>query len=387
MKILFICLFPIEANNSAMMRNLALVNGFLTNGCEVDFVTIPPSKNVQVVDESDKLEGINIVRLKGNELYNSVISINKGKNNILKNSTMAFLRKVYHKMSIYDYTFKIAKQIDIGVLNQREYDLIISSSDPKTSHIAAMKLIKQGLKYKKWIQYWGDPMAMDITNRSIYPNIYLRNVEQKLLRGADRIIYVSPCTYEAQKQTFPNLARKMSFVPIPFRERKIYSEVKNDKFLIGYFGAYMKISRNLEPLYNTCDNLHQEFDLIIMGETDCEFAKKDNILVLPRGDVSKYEAKTDLLVCVLNRSGTQIPGKIYHYAATNKPILIILDGVNRETIMNYLEPYNRYIFCNNTEVDIKLTLRRIKEEQIQYTPSEAFDSRVIAKEILEICSR
>ncbi|MFJ7729659.1 hypothetical protein ACIQXV_26605 [Neobacillus sp. NPDC097160] len=384
MKILFICLFPIEANNSAMMRNLALVNGLISNSCQVDFVTIPPSKNVQAVNKSDNFEGINIVRLKGNDLYNAVTSVKGNKNSVLKNLTISVLRKVYHKFSIFHYTLKIAKHIDIGILNSQEYDLVISSSDPKTAHITAINLIKQGLKYKKWIQYWGDPMAMDITNHSIYPNFYLRNIEKSLLKDADHIIYVSPCTYEAQKKAFPDLAKKMTFVPIPFREGKIYPEVKKDRFLIGYFGAYMKISRNIEPLYNTCDSLNQDVELIIMGETDCSFETKENISIFPRGDASEYEAKSDLLVCVLNKSGTQIPGKIYHYAATNKPILIILDGENKETIREYLEPYNRYVFCNNNEDEINWAIKEIKEQTVQYEPCEAFDSKIIARRILKL---
>lgn len=385
MKILFVCLFPIEANSSAMMRNLALLKGLLSNGCVVDFVTIPASNNRQVVTEKENTKGINIIRLEGNNLYNAVTSKENSEKNIFRNLLIPILRKVYHKLSIYDYTYKIAQRIDIGILNQQEYDLVISSSDPKTSHIAAINLMKQGLKYKKWIQYWGDPMAMDITNRSIFPNFYLRHIERKLLKDADHIIYVSPCTYETQKETFPDLSEKMSFVPIPFREPKIYpNKATGDKYLIGYFGAYMKISRNIESLYNTCNNLRQDVDLIIMGESDCEFTPKENISVFPRGDVSDYEAKADLLVCVLNKSGTQIPGKVYHYAATNKPILIILDGENKETIKNYLEPYNRYVFCSNSEEDITRAVREIIDNPTEYKPCKAFDSTIIAREILEL---
>jgi len=383
MKVLFICMFPIEANNSAMMRNRALVDGLLFNNLEVDFVTIPSSKNAQVVNKNENLDGINIIKLEGNNLYNTVTS--SSENNAIKGMAISFLRKVYHKFMIYDYTLKIAKQIHISILTNREYDLIISSSDPKTSHIAALNLMKQGLKYKKWIQYWGDPMALDITNRSIYPNLYLRNTERKLLKNADHIIYVSPLTYEAQKQIFPELASKMSFVPIPYKEQKMYPEIKkSNKLMIGYFGAYMKISRNLEPLYNTCSSLQQDVNLIIMGESDCEFAEKDNIAVFPRGDVSNYEAEAELLVCVLNKSGTQIPGKIYHYAATNKAILIILDGENKETIRNYLEPYNRYMFCDNTEEEINRVINEFIQQPIKYYPCEAFDSKKIAKKILSL---
>lgn len=383
MKILFICLFPIEANNSAMMRNLALINGLISNNCEVDFVTIPASKNV-VVNENENLDGINIIRLKGNDLYNTVTSVRGNKNNNFRNLALSILRKVYHKLTIYDYTLKIAKQIDINILNGKEYDLVISSSDPKTSHIAALNLMKQGLKYNKWIQYWGDPMAMDITNHSIYPSLYLRKIEQSLLRDADKIIYVSPCTYEVQKQTFPHLADKMKFSPIPYREQKIYPVKKNNKLQIGYFGAYMKISRNLEPLYNACDGMQHDVDLILMGETDCQFAEKENISVYPRGVVSNYEAQADILICVLNKSGTQIPGKVYHYAATNKPILIILDGENKETIKKYLEPFNRYIFCNNNKEDIRRALKEFINKPIKFNPCQAFESKNIAQSILEL---
>lgn len=382
MKILFICLFPIEANNSAMMRNIALVNGLITNDCEVDFVTIPARNNIQVINKDEKLEGINIVRLKGNDFYNTITSIRDRKTNGLKNLVMSTLRKIYHKLTVYDYTLKIARQVDINILNNKEYDLVISSSDPKTSHIAANNLIKQGLKYKKWIQYWGDPMALDITNSSIYPRFYLKKIEHNLLKNADSIIYVSPFTYEAQMQLFPDLSERMKFVPIPYKHPKIYRDNKNSKLQIGYFGAYMKISRNLEPLYNLCASMPNELDLILMGETDSPFEEKDNIKILSRGNVEEYEAKVDILVCVLNKKGTQIPGKVYHYAATNKPILIILDGEKKEIIQQYLVPYNRYIFCDNNKEDIESVLRSFMEKEVQYTPCESFDCKIIANKIL-----
>lgn len=383
MKILFICLSPIEANSSAMMRNISLINGLLSNQCEIDFVTIPPTIST-IVNNSEVIEKINVVRLKGNNLYDTVTSLKKGNNNFLKSIVMSTLRKIYHKFTIFDYTSKIAKQININILPRKEYDLIISSSDPKTSHIAAFNLINQGLKYSKWFQYWGDPMALDITNQNIYPSFILRKIEKNILKNADRIIYVSPCTLDAQKRIYPELSDKMNFMPIPYKEEKIYPKVNNSKYLVGYFGAYMKVSRDITPLYNVCSNLNKDLNLIIMGETDCELEGKENITIYPRGNVEKYEARSDLLVCVLNKKGTQIPGKVYHYAATNKPILIVLDGENKESIKNYLEPFNRYVFCENTEEDISRAIKKIMKEQIDYEPCKAFDSRILAKSFLKL---
>lgn len=383
MKILFICLSPIEANSSAMMRNLSLINGLLSNQCEVDFVTIPTTVST-IPNNSDVIEKINVIRLKGNSLYDTVTSLKKGNNNLLKKLAMSSLRKVYHKFTIFDYTLKIAEQININMLPEKKYDMIVSSSDPKTSHIAAYNLIKQGLEYNKWIQYWGDPMAIDITNQNIYPKFVMKKIEKNILKNADRIIYVSPCTLESQKSMYPDLSNKMSFLPIPYKEEKIYPKVNNSKFLVGYFGAYMKVSRDITPLYNVCSNLKQDLELIIMGETDCELEEKENITIFPRGDVEKYESTTNLLVCVLNKKGTQIPGKVYHYAATNKPILIILDGENKVIIKKYLEPFRRYVFCENSEEDIYKAIKKIMEEQIDYEPCEAFHSRVLAKLFLKI---
>ena len=45
----------------------------------------------------------------------------------------------------------------------KEYDYIISSSDSKISHYMALEIIsKKKIKYKKWIQIWGDPWAEDL---------------------------------------------------------------------------------------------------------------------------------------------------------------------------------------------------------------------------------
>lgn len=66
-------------------------------------------------------------------------------------------------------------------------------------------------------------------------------------------------------------------------------------------------------------------------------------------ETEKYEEDADLLIVLLNKKGTQIPGKIYHYAGTNKPILIILDGDRKEEIKEYLSLFNRFYFCENNE--------------------------------------
>lgn len=385
MKVLFLCLFPVEANNSAMMRNLALVQGLKLNGYKVDFVTIPKSR-YQVVIGNNNLQEINIIRLQGNNVYDAITSSGNEKIAVIKELGIKFLRKIYHKLNVFNYTYKIAKNIDINVLTDVNYDLVISSSDPKTSHIAMNNLRKQGLRFKKWVQYWGDPLALDITNNSIHPQFYLRYIERKVLEPADKIIYVSPFTLQAQASLYPDLAKKMHFKPIPYTAPKIYPRTNNSKFLITYFGAYKSVSRNIKPLFDACVNLQDKVDLVVMGDSDIELPKKENVAIFPRGDISNYETNSDLLVCVMNKTGTQIPGKIYHYAATNKPILVILDGENRGEMRRYLESYNRYFICNNSKDDIVNTINSIIDRNdLEFEPCKSFAPEIIVKEILQVC--
>ncbi len=55
------------------------------------------------------------------------------------------------------------------------------------------------------------------------------------------------------------------------------------------------------------------------------------------------------MVCILNKSGTQIPGKLCNYAGTNKTILVLVDGDCGKEIQSYFKKFNIYIFVNNKE--------------------------------------
>ena len=87
-------------------------------------------------------------------------------------------------------------------------------------------------------------------------------------------------------------------------------------------------------------------------------------------------------MCILNTSGTQIPGKIYHYAAANKPILIILDGEYKQEIFKYLNEYNRFVFCDNKVESIKESIKNICLEKVKYKPLDILNAKNIALSFL-----
>ncbi|WP_033542291.1 hypothetical protein [Planococcus sp. CAU13] len=363
-----------------------MIKGLKIDGHKIDVLTLPARENDEYYDNSNGIIDCDrVIYTENNKIYNSLVESNQTMLGIVKKTILPLLRKVYHSFSLFDNSINVAKNINKGLLKIDYYDLIISSSDPKSSHVAVSKLIEQGLKYGEWVQYWGDPLTLDITNKTILPNAYIKKVEYRLLSQANRIIYVSPFTLKEQRKLFPELAERMKFVPIPYLDEKIYviNKINEESLKLGYFGDYKYEVRNLLPFYSACKN--NNFSCVIAGNSNMELSSTKDIFVLPRINQSKVEQlekECSILICVLNKTGTQIPGKLYHYAATNKPILVILDGDHVNEIVEYLNSFDRFYTCKNNEKSIVNTIKDILIEKREYIPSPEFKPEVIARKII-----
>ena len=386
MNILYITLDPVEASSSAMMRNVGVIRGLMENSHNVDVLSIHSNVN-NIINEDVFPPNVDVIRLGSSSLYNKLE--NKSKQNLIKRTLSGFLRKVYKKVSLYNNTYFTAKKVNLGILQNTEYDIVISSSDPKTSHVVARRFKKQGLKVGKWIQYWGDPMSADITNTVIWPQWMIAFIEKEFLKSADSIVYVSPFTLDKQKTLFKRYKDRMHFVPIPYISSKQYEIKKGDTsklpLKVSYLGSYYSNIRNLIPFYNAINKCANQFELVIAGSTDIKLESTKNIKVLPNmpwQQVTQYEDESDIIVCVLNKNGTQIPGKLYHYAGTNKPILVIIDGEYGNKIRSYLEKFNRYVFCENNEKEISKALEGLIKLR-DCKPAECLSPSNIAKKIID----
>lgn len=378
MKILFVSSAPLEYSASANMRNIALLKGFQELGNEI--YTLTP----EIQKESPKYDAtlctIDFKKrywIQLNQIH-SKVTIKGNKKNKIKNIVYKFLMK----FKIYDFRSNLANK---KIIIDEKFDIIISSSDPKSSHLIAESLIKNnpGIT-KKWIQYWGDPFAADINNKSFVPNYFIKKEENRLLSQADCVVYVSPFTLDKQKNIYPKNSQKMIFLPIPYQEKIFYDKKKNKEVYLGYFGDYFSGNRNILPLYNAIKQMKEQ-KLFICGNSDIKLEKKENIEVNERQTIQKIrelEAQSNILICVCNKKGTQIPGKIYHYAATNKPILIITDGDYAIKITQYLEAYDRFVICKNTEEDILNSVKKIINEKKEYNPSTQLEATNIASQII-----
>lgn len=382
MKILYVSSRPLEDNSSATFRNRATMSGLIRNGHQVEFITLAPDRSHPTFDGNIKLDGVKVRYLTQGNAENIAHFVRGSK-------LFTFLKKIhhlFHRDDIYDHTKAItrhAKDIDVS-----RYDLVISSSDPKSSHLFVGEIQKHSKMNIPWIQIWGDPFASDITVHDNGKRKAMQTEEDRLMNLATRIVYVSKMTAEDQKRRYPQYANKIVYVPTPYFEPLIFgrpfpqslSELK-----LCYCGEYHSAVRNIYNLYEAAKKLH--ISLTICGRSDKPVESVDNIKSYPRVSAEKVdmiEAESDILVVVANSSGGQIPGKVYKYAATDKTILFILDG-EKEKIVDIFGGYNRYIFVENNIDDICDALTNIFKIRERYInkPLSAFSSTVVAEEIIK----
>ena len=387
MKILYVVSRPLEINTSASIRNRATILGFLENGHTVDLFTTEPDKNHNAYDENLAPKGIKVkyAHLGGTQNLARV-----GRKLKILKPIKGIVYKWMNRNEVYDNLKGIINHINDIDLKTEKYDVIVSSSDPKSSHLFVERLLeKENDSFEgRWIQIWGDPFFGDITSKNNKKAELIKKEERRLLSKANKVIYVSKLTKEKQKCLYPESADKMIHIAIPYMKKEFYNlrEIGNmTRMKLVYCGDYNSSVRNILPLYNAVNDL-ENVHLTICGGSDIRLESTEKVTVYGRVSyekVKQLEKEADVLVHLSNLSGTQIPGKIYQYSGTNKPILFILDGEKQE-LRNVFERYNRYVFSNNNVENICSILKEgcNDGQEINQEPVEEFSPRFIASKIL-----
>lgn len=386
MKVLFVSMVSFEDNTSATIQNKGIIRGLSALKHDIDIMTLEPDHNAVSFDDS--MNDIN--RLVKNTYYIKVARkyalLRARKNNnksktgenrgnkllrIVLQKTRGLVKNIYEQICVFDAQKINVKGVTKVKIDYSKYDIIITSSDPKSSHLLGQRIFKKNQNCRaKWIQYWGDPMLNDITRKSDWRDGIVRYYEKKLISKADRVIYASPLTLKLQKDTFPELAYKMGYA------NQVYANVQNirnrsgninkedeSQISVGYFGAYKSTVRNILPLYNTAKFMG--FKLNICGPSDIQLQSTNNIKIwgeLPYKDAIKLESESDIIICLCNKRGTQIPGKIYYCTAYRKPIIVILDGEYKNELNTFFKSFNRFIICENDEGSIFEAINEAKRQ-------------------------
>ena len=146
----------------------------------------------------------------------------------------------------------------------------------------------------------------------------------------------------------------------------------------------MKSVRNIIPLYNTVNKINDKVQLEIVGSSDLDLQSTENVKVYPNTNkIYEFESKTELFVAILNLHGNQITGKLYHLTATNRPIMVILDGDSKNDLTKYLASFNSFIVCENNKYSISTTINKTILENLHFNPCLLFKASVVAEGFLD----
>ena len=371
MRILFVTFSDIAVCSSSNIRNVSLIQGLLDMGNSVDIISYKTQNSAQLLDETfkpvtDKCKVIEISGAVASDKVSSNLLSQRSGN--LRVWLYHFLRKIYYALEPVDSLRKVASSINIEDLNLGEYDLMISSSNPYSVHILANRIKKRYFPLGiKWIQYWGDALYFDTLIRHPLFPARLKKAEHQLIQDCDMVVYTNGVIQEKQKKLFKDMADKMTYIETPYAFADNTAK-ENFAYQVGYFGSFSTVVRDIMPLYAVLSR--ECYRSVIIGNGDVNISATDTLTVLPRATVSvvrEYENDTRILACICNKlpSNNQetglIPGKAYHYAATNKTILMIGASPDVEA---FLKGYDRFVFVPNDEKEIKETIDRLLSEPL-----------------------
>lgn len=386
-KIAIVLVLPIEYNTSSMLRCKSIISALAEMGHKIKCYCPNPDVNSKYYTKDRiNIPSIEISRFGQTSWNVQGVSNTKDGRRSIKSYIKGIGLGIFRKVDVFGSTLlylperkKVSEDIAKG-----QFDILLSFSDPMPAHMIA-KYVKQRNPKLHYIQQWGDPLASDTISKIAQPVWIRKIIEKSLLKQADKVCYVSPFTCDEQKELFPNQSNKMIFLPTP---SLWYSEETADirGISIGYFGSYNSVARNLRPFYEAAQ-LNPNVRFFIIGDSDIKLDGSNNITVLnrvPPDELDKYMRQINVIVCLMNLKGNQIPGKVYHDASSTKDILFIKDGEYGDRIQEFFQKYNHYTFTDNSVESIDNAIKNYISNGVPFRkPVSDFQATNIAKKLIE----
>ena len=270
---------------------------------------------------------------------------------------------------------------------------MISSSDGKISHFVGKK-VKKANKRIKWIQIWGDPWYDDL-NSSIFDKIRITYYEKKLLKDADKVIYVSKPTANLIKTKYYEFKDKILFISRSYYEAYNYQVTSEKDLHIVYTGLLnanygRNITELVEILETYNNNNSQKIFIDVYGNIDQNMKSNihqkcinfyPNLDIVELGNVYK---SSNALLYISNKSGsTQIPGKLYDYLGTSSLILCLVNDKNDEISCFLNSIGERCLLVENKKEELFDALPTIiSQMKKSYEVDQQYSPQNIAKQVI-----
>lgn len=282
-------------------------------------------------------------RKKEDKLYSGFI--NENRKSTLAQKISVFIRGNFFIPDARMFWIRPSARFLKKYISDHPVDAIVSTGPPHSMHLIAEKLHRySGLP---WIADFRDPW----TNIDFYQDLQLtkladmrhKALEKRVLKNASKIVTV---TWRS-KHEFEELSGRNDIVVIPNgfddTDFNLTDEVKLDeKFSIVHIGSMNK-DRNPLPLWSALkavlhesEELKSMLSIRLIGPID--FSVRESIEMaglqsyvtfvefIPHNEAVKHEQQAQVLLLMINNTPnarTIIPGKLYEYLGSGRPILAI----------------------------------------------------------------
>lgn len=389
-KYLFVSTYDIRRNTSSNIRLVALMKALHDAGHEVHCIYIPTSQpsDLEMFNAASCID--RIVSFPKAEFKPILERKEKSGNQkgSFKNKLRLNLIHLYTRFTVYDVYEMALRKLTLADLSglDDDYDYILSSSEPRSSHKFAKMIIRLKNYSAKWIMYWGDPMTNDVASTRLFSSRERRE-EHRLLKMADIALYTNKCAVEYMTGKYPDCKNKIDWIPTSDIKPHCVADNSIIEEYVGYFGDYSPVYRNIFPFYEAC--AENEIKTIIAGGGGGVVINSTNTVEvkgrISRSEVNELEKKCKLLIVIENKTATgkciQIPGKLYHYGLSNKKVLVITESQN---LAQDYSNYNRFYFVPNCKDKIAKAIDDImndKESEVSSLPLKDFMPENIVRQL------
>lgn len=354
-KVLIIAYYWPPAGGPGVQRWLKFVKYLPDFGIE-PIVYVPENPNYPILDESLNNEvpsGIIILKKPIKEPYRFANILSKSSKSISKGLIPDKKKQsLFQKMMLYIRGNFFIPDARLGwvkpsvaylsdYITENSIQTIITTGPPHSLHLIGLRL-KEKLNLK-WIADFRDPWTsidyhkeLKLTKASQNKH---KSFEKEVLNTADEIIVTS----ETTKQEFQQLTSKpIEVITNGYDVMKATNVPLDKKFSISHIGSLLS-ERNPDVLWkvisqltyeNTDFSANLEINLVgVVSESVINSLKNSNLIdyVNKVGYISHnesviYQKRSQLLLLIesnINEKGGIIPGKLFEYMVSNRPILAI----------------------------------------------------------------
>jgi galactitol-specific phosphotransferase system IIB component len=248
---------------------------------------------------------------------------------------------------------------------ENNIDTIITSGPPHSLHLIGLKL-KQSIDLK-WFADFRDPWTTIGYHKSLrlsnYATMKHKMLERKVLNAADTLIVTSKTT----KREFEAITIKpIAVITNGYDVEKIEAQTLDLKFSLAHIGSFLS-ERNPMILWESLVELisevpdfilHLEIKLIgavsqEVAETIAQFGLDsylNNLGYVSHGEAIAHQRKSQVLLLIeIDSTETKsiIPGKLFEYLVSNRPILAI--GPKNSDFEEILTVTNTGVFFDYSE--------------------------------------